>query len=114
MRILVSRLGPGMTDAMLRPLLEPFGDVDRVTLAPDPKDPRYLHAVVYFNSTLAADAACAGLNGSRFQGRMIEVRPWHESDAALPPLTAKDLPPRRPPGAFHPHDRPPAGPRPPR
>lgn len=113
MQIQVSRLTSGVTEPALRALCECFGEVVRIEIDSTPADGR-AEAIITFATVLAADAAAAKLNGTRFQGRIVQVQLWRPADTCRPefPFTPRDS--EAPASAPHPapkiwrHETPPA------
>ena len=82
MRIFVGNLAYTTTDAELRHLFEPYGEVRHARILVDRKTGRSRSfGFVEMPDTTQAQAAMAGLNRRRLGGRTLivnEARPWEE------------------------------------
>jgi RNA recognition motif-containing protein len=82
MRLFVGNLAYTTTDAELRHLFEPYGEVRHVRILVDRKIGRSRSfGFVEMPDTTQAQAAMAGLNRRRLGGRTLivnEARPWEE------------------------------------
>ena len=72
--IFVGNLDFAATDSSVRTMFERYGTVDRVNLVTDRDTGRSRgFAFVEMSSTEEADRAIAGLNGTNFEGRTLNV-----------------------------------------
>src|SRR5437763_15938325 len=72
--IFVGNLDFNATDASLRSLFEPFGNVERVNVVTDRDTGRSRgFAFVEMTDAAQADAAIAALNGSNLDGRALNI-----------------------------------------
>ena len=72
--IFVGNLDFAATDSSLRSMFEQYGTVDRVNLVTDRDTGRSRgFAFVEMSQTDEADRAIAGLNGTNFEGRALNV-----------------------------------------
>ncbi len=72
--IFVGNLAFGATDSSVRSMFEQYGTVDRVNLVTDRDTGRSRgFAFVEMGHTEEADRAIAGLNGTNFEGRALNV-----------------------------------------
>ena len=72
--IFVGNLDFAATESSVRGIFEPFGSVDRVNLVTDRDTGRSRgFAFVEMSNTEEADRAIAGLNGTNFEGRALNV-----------------------------------------
>ena len=82
MRLFVGNLAYTTTDAELRHLFEPYGEVRHVRILVDRKTGRSRSfGFVEMPDTTQAQAAMAGLHRRRLGGRTLivnEARPWEE------------------------------------
>jgi RNA recognition motif-containing protein len=72
--IFVGNLDFAATDSSVRAMFEQYGTVDRVNLVTDHDTGRFRgFAFVEMGHTEEADRAIAGLNGTNFEGRALNV-----------------------------------------
>jgi cold-inducible RNA-binding protein len=72
--IFVGNLDFAATDSSVRSMFEQYGTVDRVNLVTDRDTGRSRgFAFVEMSQTAEADRAIAGLNGTNFEGRALNV-----------------------------------------
>lgn len=73
-KVYVGNLDQRVTPEVLRPLFEPFGDLDEIIVAKDPKTNRSRgFAIVLFRDPLKGQLAIETLTGRRLNGRTIVI-----------------------------------------